>query len=151
MTISKRRNKKITYGPRDTDNISGPYLFFLISPLSLQPSHPPVHHCPHFVIPHCQLLAHDPPCEQWLTGLGQVLGCSCHWACRLTATVVGCRCPSFIIILPLLPIIPVLGCSPFHPMSSCSKWQLRVLLWCLILIVCHPIIHLASSGGIGGG
>jgi hypothetical protein len=52
---------------------------------------------------------HDPPCKQWLAGLGQVLGCTSS---------------------------SILHAPHFHPTSSCSRRQLGLLWWLSFRLMC---------------
>jgi hypothetical protein len=106
---SKRRNKKLTYSPRDINNISwGLFCFPHLPgiPLALMSSSP-IHHCPHSVVHHCWLLAPVIHCmSSGSQGWGQVLGCllslahSCSGGWGMPIVV-----PLFIVVTPLHIII----------------------------------------------
>jgi hypothetical protein len=63
----------------------------------------------------------DPPCEQWLAGLGWVLG----------------RTSSSVLHIP-----------HFHPASSCSRWRLGLLWWLSFRLVCFVSWGWLRHGGV---
>jgi hypothetical protein len=118
------RNKKNLPTAQETSSMSlGPYFCFP--------------HLPHVPIPHsslplfrCPLLlaasTHDPPCEQWLAGLGA--GAGLFLLLRLLAHSCGGGWGVPVVVAPS----PHHYCSPFHPVSSCSRRQLLSHPRCLL-------------------
>ena len=45
-----------------------------------------------------------------------------------------------VIVPPVLPTIPCLAAPCFYPVSSCLQWQLGVLWWLAVIVLCWVLL-----------